>query len=86
MSQSIIDDLADVPTLEHEGVAITGNKVAACEYQSMERMVEEMDEEPEDDSDPGLHEVLSQLPTIKVVESVHYVKKCKYINKDAPSC
>ena len=70
--------MIEIPTLGYRGLDIN---IAVSEYKCMEGLIEELDEEREGDSDPGVRDGVSALPVADVSEPIHFTNRCRDISE-----
>ena len=73
--------MIEIPTLGYRGLEIIGDNIAVSEYKCMEGLIEELDEEREEESDPGVRDGVSALPVADVSEPIHFTNRCRYISE-----
>ena len=56
--------MIEIPTLRYRGLEIIGDDIAVSEHKCMEGLIEKLDEEREDHSDPGARDGVSALPVM----------------------
>ena len=73
--------MIEIPTPGYRGLEIIGDNIAVREYKCMEGLIEEMDEEREEESDPGVRDGVSALPVAEVSEPIHFTNRSRYISE-----
>ena len=73
--------MTEIPTPGYRGLEIIGDNIAVSEYKCIEVLIEDLEQEREDDSDPGVRDGVSALPVADVSQSIHFTNRCRYISE-----
>ena len=73
--------MIEIPTLGYWGLEIIVDNIAVSECKCMEGLIEDLEQEREDDSDPGVRDGVSALPMADVSEPIHFTNRSRYISE-----
>ena len=73
--------MIEIPTLGYRGLEIIGDNIAVSEYKCMEVLIEDVDKEWEDDSNPRAQDGVFALPVADVSELIHFMNWSWYISE-----
>ena len=65
--------MIEIPTLGYWGLEVIGDNIAVSEYECMEVLIEDVDEEQEDDSNPRARDGVFALPVADISEPIHFM-------------